>query len=64
MTDRFQEATFRCECGFDAPVTKVTDREFDVPCPVCHRLYILSWHHDQPPPRFVEEPRLPFQAGG
>jgi hypothetical protein len=58
-----QSAFFRCEnCGRDAPV-KPTDRpyEFTVECE-CGRSYVLSWKHDETPPRFDGTPRPPIRS--
>jgi hypothetical protein len=61
-----QTRTHRCLCGHLADVVKVTDREFDVVCPKCGRVFILSWHHDSPPPTFAsdDDGRLPLRAEG
>jgi hypothetical protein len=58
---RVQEPTFRCDCGKEAPVTRVTDYEFDVVCP-CGWAYRLSWAHEFDPPVFAPGPRLPERA--
>jgi hypothetical protein len=59
---RVQDATFRCDCGKDAPVTPgATPWEFDVTC-ACGWAYRLSWAHRDPPPHFAPPARLPERA--
>lgn len=59
--DRVQHDTFRCDCGKDAPVTRVTDYEFDAVC-ACGWAYRLSWAHELDPPTFAPPARQPVRA--
>jgi hypothetical protein len=61
---KVQEPFYRCEhCGSLAVVRPgASPYEFEVEC-VCGRCYVLSHAHDEPPPEFQTEGRLPPKAG-
>ena len=59
--NRVQLDTFQCDCGKDAPVTRLTDYEFDVVCR-CGWAYRLSWAHHMDPPTFAPGTRPPARA--
>ena len=59
-----QAAIYRCDCGLDVLVERITAYEFHARCPRCGRVYVLSHAHEAPPPTFEGDtsPRLPLRS--
>lgn len=50
-----QAPTIRCECGLPVRVIPESAYEFAWRCDHCQRAGVVSWSHEQDPPRFLGE---------